>query len=157
MRTRRTRRIVLVGLALCALVLVTACGPDAPPPPPSPAAADILARHNYLRGLNGMGGLSVDGAMQANAQFHADRLAAGATGCGSLWHSPELASWYPGVLAGENISCVTGCPTSGEQPFNLWMSSPPHKANILRPEFTDVGIATSCNGAVMMVVAQYRS
>ena len=37
------------------------------------------------------------------------------------------------------------------------MSSPPHKANILRPEFTYVGIAASCNGAVMMVVAQYRS
>lgn len=146
---------------LCALALVAACGPTVPPAAmesSSPAAADILARHNFARGVNGLGDLVVDGDMQAHAQYHADRLAAGAAGCaGSLWHSTELASWYPGQRVGENVACVPGCPGDGAAAFGLWWNSLPHKENILRPEFTHMGAATTCNGSVQLVVVQYRS
>lgn len=162
MRNRRTRRIVVTAMALFALALVAACGPPVPPPPPpapsSPVATDIVERHNYLRSLNGIGGLAVDGGMQANAQLHADRLASGPTSCsGSLRHSPELGSWYPGSYAGENVACVPGCPTGGGGAFDMWLNSPPHKANVLQPAYAKIGVATKCNGSVMMVVAQYRS
>lgn len=158
MRSARTGRILLLVGALAAFVLLAACDPPPPPPPSSPAAADIVERHNYLRSLNRAGPLVADAGMQANAQLHADRLVAGAASCAApLWHSPELGAWYPGTLSGENVACVPGCPTSGQQPFDLWMNSPPHAANVLRPEFTRIGVATQCNGSVMMVVAQYRS
>lgn len=158
MRSRRARRITLAVAALLAFALVAAACTPEPPPPSSPAAADIVERHNYLRGLGGLGGLTVDGGMQANAQLHADRLAAGATTCaGALWHSSELASWYPGVTAGENVACVTGCPSDGATVIDLWMDSPPHRANVLRPDFAFIGVATRCNGTLMTAVAHYRS
>lgn len=160
MRHRRAVRIVVVVVALSALVLVAACGPPDPPPPSSPAAADIVERHNYIRGLDGVGALTVDGEMQAHAQLHADRLAAGASGCvGTLWHSSiaELGSWYPAQSSAENVACVSGCPTSGQQAFDLWMASPSHHDNMVRPDFAFIGVATRCTGSVMMVVAQYRS
>jgi uncharacterized protein YkwD len=158
MRSRRLRRIVLTAAALFAFVFVAACGPDAPPPPSSPAAADSVARHNDVRAINGIGGLTVDGAMQANAQYHADRLASGASSCGAtLWHSGELATWYAGFSAGENIACVPGCPDNAEAAFTMWLASAPHAANVTNPGYTRIGVATSCNGSVQMVVAQYRS
>lgn len=116
----------------------------------------MVARHDYVRSLEGLPGLIVDGAMQANAQHHADRLAAGSNGCGNLWHSPELAAWYGGSAAAENLACVGGCPADAGVAFDLWLASPAHAANIYGP-FARIGVATACNGSVQMVVAHYRS
>jgi uncharacterized protein YkwD len=157
MRHRARRITVVVGLLLGALVLA-ACTPAAPPPM-SPAVADMVERHNYLRGLNGLAGLAVDGGAQANAQFHADRLASRPGSCAQapLWHSGELGSWYPGTTAGENVACVPGCPNDANQAFDMWLASPGHSANIFRPAFGAIGVGIACNGTVQFVVAQYHS
>jgi len=149
-------------MALCAFVLVAACGPPDPPPPPpaplSPAAADVADRANHLRSLRGTPSLQADASLRANAQFHADRLAAGATTCfGTLWHSPELSSWYAGFTAAENIACITGCPSDGAAAVDLWWNDPPHRDNMMRADFTRIGVATRCSGSVEMVVAHFRS
>jgi uncharacterized protein YkwD len=60
-------------------------------------------------------------------------------------------------MAGENVACVPGCPTSAAQPFGMWLASPPHSANVHRREFTRIGVATACNGSIQMMVAQYAS
>lgn len=152
----RRRRIVLVVFALLALALVAACAPA--PPPSSPAGADAVERHNYLRGLNGIGSLAVDGGLQANAQLHADRLAAGAATCtGRLWHSSEMGAWYPGVLSAENVACVPGCPDNAEMAIGLWARSAPHAANMFNAAYSHIGVATQCNGTLQIVVAHYRS
>lgn len=143
---------------LAVLALVAACAPPPPPPSSSPAATDIVERHNYLRGLSGLGAFTVDGGMQANAQFHADRVAGSVRSCSqALWHSGELGAWYGGHFAGENVACVPGCPNDGKAVFDMWWNSPPHHANIVRPSYTFLGVATSCNGSVMIAVAHYRS
>ena len=161
MRTRRTRRILLSCLALLAFAFVAACGPSVPPAPPiasTPQADDLVARTNYLRSLGGQGAMTVDGSMQAHAQAHAARLAAGTTSCsGALWHSPELASWYSGLSAAENLACVPGCPKDAGQAFQLWWDSPSHHANMMNPAYGFTGTAANCNGSVMIVVGQYRS
>lgn len=157
----RRRRIILLALATSALVLVAACGPAAPPPPPppsSPAAADVVDRINELRSTNGLGALDVDGSMQANAQLHADRLAAGATTCtGLLWHSPELGSWYAGSAAYENLACVSGCPSDGGFAIDLWWNSSVHRDNLMQADVHRIGVATQCSGSVEVMVAQLRS
>ena len=153
MRMTRTRRIVLVSVALLGLLLIAACGA------PSPQAQDMIDRHNYARSQRGLQPLNVDGAAQIRAQVHADRLAAGAASCSSvqLWHSPELASWYAGTSAGENAACVPGCPSNGATAFGMWLNSPGHAANIFKPQFNSIGVAMSCNGRVQITVAQYHS
>jgi uncharacterized protein YkwD len=120
-------------------------------------AVDLAAHHNYLRALAGRGPLRLDGWIQVFAQYHADRLAAGATTCGNLWHSPELATWYAGYAAGENIACLPGCPTDGRRAFELWVHSPPHAANVFHPDYGVLGVGATCNGRVQMVVAHYRT
>lgn len=155
-RTRistRARRIVLASVAVLGLLLIAACGP------PSPPAQDAIDRHNYYRNVKGLGPLNVSAAAQIRAQVHADRVAAGAASCASvqLWHSPELASWYAGMSAGENMACVPGCPTDGKTAFDMWVASPGHLRNIVNPAYNNIGVATSCTGRVQIVVAQYHS
>lgn len=165
MRNRRTRRVLLALTAVLALGLVAAaCGPTlapAPPAPMTPQSQQIVDSTNYLRGLGGTAGMTVDGNMQANAQFAADRVAGRIRDCNLLSgsdHSPELASWYPGVSAAENLACVPGCPDNGGNTvFNLWWNSAPHRANMMNPAYTYTGVATSCNGSVMIAAGQYRS
>jgi len=165
-RNRRTRRIVLVLTAIAAFaVIAAACGPTlapAPPGPMSPQSQQIVDSTNYLRGLGGWYFPTVDGNMQVNAQFAADRVA-GQVGdsCSNLTgslHSPELASWYPGVSSAENLACVPGCPPNGgDTIFGMWWNSPSHQANMMNGAYTYTGVATNCNGSVMIAVGQYRS
>lgn len=165
MPSRRTRRIVLASTAVVAFALIAAaCGPTLAPAPPiasTPQADDVVARTNYLRSLGGTGGMGVDGNMQGHAKFAADRVAAAVgDSCQNLsgsMHSQELASWYPGVSSAENLACVPGCPPDGGQIFGLWWNSPSHNRNMMNSAYTYTGVATVCNGSVMIAVGQYRS
>jgi uncharacterized protein YkwD len=49
---------------------------------------------------------------------------------------------YQGNWFGENI--VVGFPTA-ETAMNWWMNSPGHRANILDPQFTEIGVALAYN------------
>lgn len=53
-----------------------------------------------------------------------------------------LAARYPSnnAITGENIAAATGPRGSPAGIVDLWMHSPPHRENILRPEFTQVGV-----------------
>lgn len=158
--SRRTRRLlVLVAAVLSIGMLAAACDPaPAPPPPPlGPAATDVLKRHQDFRAFFALPQLQIDGDMTDHAQFAADRLAAGATDCSPLRHSPELGTWYGGTSYGENVACVSGCPADGAQVWNLWLNSPPHLANIARPVYERIGIGVACSGVVAMYVVQFRS
>lgn len=155
MRSRRNRRVVVAAAAVLAMLFVAACTPA--PPPSSPAALDNSVRQNYVRELNGIPGMWVDGSLQANAQMHAERLAAAASDCSRLWHSGEMASWYGGHTWGENVACVPGCPNDAGQVVNMWLGSPVHAGNVFNAAFGLIGVGVSCNGSVQLVVAHYRS
>lgn len=163
---RRRRRSLLIALATAAVAMIVfaACDPAPPPPPPPNAAqnaaaakSDMVARTNYMRSVAGLQVEAVDGTLANFAQFHADRLAAGATSCSSIWHSGEAYSWYAGRSWGENVACVGGCPADAGGAFEMWRNSPGHNANIYKPEFARIGIGVSCSGSVQMVVAHYTS
>ena len=53
-----------------------------------------------------------------------------------------LAAGYPSdnAITGENIAWAAGRRASPGQVVDLWMNSPPHRENILRGEFTEVGL-----------------
>ncbi|MBN1527448.1 MAG: CAP domain-containing protein [Thermoleophilaceae bacterium] len=53
-----------------------------------------------------------------------------------------LAAGYPAdnAYTGENIAWAGGRRASPWEIVDLWMHSPPHRENILRPGFTEVGI-----------------
>jgi uncharacterized protein YkwD len=53
-----------------------------------------------------------------------------------------LAAGYPSnnALTGENIAWAAGRRASPFEVVDLWMHSPPHRENILRREFTEIGL-----------------
>jgi uncharacterized protein YkwD len=157
MRDRRIHRILFVVVALIALFVLAACAPPPPSASLSPAGNDVFAKHWVYRSAHGIPVLGLDDGATANAQFHAERLAGGSRDCSNLWHSREMGSWYAGYAWGENIACVPGCPNDATMAWNMWLSSPPHLANIENPVFERIGVGEACNGAVQMVVTHFRS
>jgi uncharacterized protein YkwD len=66
---------------------------------------------------------------------------------GALAHRPDLGSLLHSCSAsrvGENIAYGN---VSADQMVAMWMSSPGHRANILRPEFTHLGVGVARTGS----------
>ena len=126
------RRLVITGLLLAGVAW--AC----------PAQADpaLLAAINAERQRAGLGRLQADAALDAAAAAHAADLAR----CGQLSHSGCDGSELPDRLrragyiytfAAENIALG---PEDAAATLAAWLDSPPHRANLLRAEPTEVGI-----------------
>ena len=100
-------------------------GPGAPV-----CASDVLTCVNQIRAYYGLHALSNNSSLNATAQACADRMAAS----GQMTHSAYPGGWS---TWGENIAEGYG---SSVSVFNAWMASPGHRANILRPTFTQMGL-----------------
>jgi len=100
-----------------------------------------LVRHD--RAAHNVRSISLDTAYAAQAQAHAQAMANG----GRLYHSPlHLA---PGECSkGENVG-EAGTVTQVE---HLFMNSPPHRANILNPQYDHVAIGVVRQGGRAWVV-----
>jgi uncharacterized protein YkwD len=106
-------------------------GPGAPV-----CASDVLTCVNQIRAYYGLRPLSSNGSLNAAAQACADRMASS----GQMTHSAPPGGWG---TWGENIAEGFG---SSVAVFNAWMASPGHRANILRPTFTQMGIGHVSSG-----------
>lgn len=98
----------------------------------------ILSSTNSTRSAQGLGPLNSNAGLNAVALEWSKQMAAS----NELYHNPNVGSQIPAgwEMWGENVAYVQGYPDPGKQIFQNWMNSPPHKTNILKPEFTDIGI-----------------
>ena len=146
-RTTRVTEALLRG-ALALVLLTAGCSPAARgQAPPSSATPDdyataLLAATNDARTAQGLVALDPsDCATGAAAQRAQDLV-----GAASLEHAPldpVLDACGPATTAAENLS------TASEDPAEVvaaWMSSPGHRANILDPALTEVGVACVPDG-----------
>lgn len=105
----------------------------------------IVTLTNSDRKENGLGTLSVNPTLQAAAQlklndmikygYFAHTSPSGIT----PWHWFEAAG-YNFVYAGENLAINFD---ESEDVQRAWLNSPTHRANVLSPNFTEIGIATA--------------
>lgn len=125
----------------------------------------LLASTNQQRTSNGLGSLTLNTMLNAAAQAKAEDMVAK-----DYWAhtSPDgrqpwsfiLATGYSYSIAGENLAY--GALTS-ESAVQAWMHSPGHRANILKPEFREVGFgyANASNyqgsGPQTVIVAMYTA
>jgi len=113
-------------------------------------AQDLLALTNQARAAAGLAPLTWSAGIAAMAQNWSQSMAGDATVCAvpPLAHNPSYKDQTPGnwTKVGENVGCAE--PASTTVIFNAWMGSGGHKENILRPEFTHIGIgwAVTANG-----------
>lgn len=110
----------------------------------------VLALINAERLSRGLSALAADGQLSFAAKFHSGQqakrgLAAHALG-GVTAPTPSSRLDYAGYdawnLYGENVAVGF---TSASEVVTAWMNSPPHQANILSANFTEIGIGVAAD------------
>ncbi|MFD3485470.1 CAP domain-containing protein [Streptomyces sp. NPDC058665] len=104
--------------------------------------SDVVALTNAERGSAGLRPLAGDPRLTAAAQAHSDDMVA--RGFYSHTGLDGRQPWDRAVAAGcthrvigENIACGQRSPA---EVVRGWMDSPGHRANILKPDFTHIGV-----------------
>lgn len=152
LRVRRTARwVAALSLTVTALVGSAASAGTALASP----AGDLASATNTARVFAGVAPLTVNAQLNAIAQAWANKLAA----AGVLSHNPvlrtQVSDW---TVLGENVGMAGDVPTVQA----AFMHSPEHKANILDPRYTQMGVGSatsiypSCGCAVLWVVVDFR-
>jgi uncharacterized protein YkwD len=134
--------------------------------------AALVVRVNAMRAAHGLSKLHVSSALRSAAAAHSREMAArgyfGHNSADGSSFSQRIARYYrPGGYrrwsVGENLAY--GSPDIGAaEALKLWLSSPPHRANLLDPSWRDMGLSavhsTSApgvygNAAVTIVTADF--
>jgi uncharacterized protein YkwD len=151
----KARRWVAVLVATGALALVgAACAPAAPPVGSQSCGPDattntIFAYTNNSRAANGLAPLVWNGQLGCLALSWSQYLAS----TNGFYHrdlnavirSPGYGGYH---TLGENILQGPASLSAADM-HNLWMNSPDHRANILSPAYTSMGIGLAyANGSV---------
>jgi uncharacterized protein YkwD len=159
-RTRIHQRLGAFGFTavvgvMGAGALVRSCAPAAPSAPAAPAAprapvsapmtiaSPVVDLVNQQRAAAGLPALAENGPLDSSAIGQSTDQAtrrlmthAGANGSDAgvriSWVGYRWRTWGENVAAGQ---------TTADQVMGAWMASAGHRANILNPAFTDIGIA----------------
>jgi uncharacterized protein YkwD len=154
----RVRTIALAAgaMAVLAFSLAVAAPADAGRVPtavalqdPAAAADDFVARINQLRASKGLGALSVDGELTAQANQWAGTMA----NAGRIFHASDLsvgitANWSK---LGENVG--VGGDTASL--FQAFVNSPTHYDNLVDPAYTRVGVGVVHAGGRMYTAHRF--
>jgi Cysteine-rich secretory protein family len=142
---------LLAGLILAASVVT-------PWVAASPARADswsdamaFVGPINALRASHGLGQLAVDTRLMGLGNWWSGQMA----GAGKLSHNGNLGAMLPSgwTLGGENVG-YGGDAVSLE---NAFANSPEHLANMLKPEYTAIGVGVVWSGTTMWVTEDYMA
>jgi uncharacterized protein YkwD len=112
-------------------------------------AAQVLALTNAQRSKAGCRPLAVDSRLTRVAQQHSTDMArrsyfSHTDPSGHTWEQRQVsAGWSANRTGGENIARG---PSDARTVMNGWMSSPPHRQNILDCQFTTIGVGYSPRG-----------
>lgn len=140
------RFVVLTLVALLSTLVVAVPAVDSQTAPaPAVASATValpgndfafVGAINAQRQAHGLPALTMLGSMQQAARWWTDELVRGSY----LAHAPNIATGLPSNWrrAGENA----GRGATVQSLMAAFMASPSHRANILDPDFTHIGVAT---------------
>jgi uncharacterized protein YkwD len=105
----------------------------------------MLCGVNLVRRTYGLGAVRGSGVLNRSAYLKARavrRCGFSHTPCGmSFTRTFQSAGYLPARAFGENLAWGTGDLGSPVQTLSAWLRSPPHRANMLRRGWRDLGIA----------------
>ena len=109
--------------------------------------AAVLCLHNEERAEHGLGKLKANKKLREAARGHSTFMVRA-----SRFEHGDLAgrirqAGYRGWTYGENIAWGTGRLATAGEIHRAWMNSPGHRANILRPQFREIGIGIALGAA----------
>ncbi|ACQ80368.1 SCP-like extracellular [Beutenbergia cavernae DSM 12333] len=153
--TRRAGRRGGLSVVAALLALAFLVAPPATAPALASVGGDVAAHVNGSRAAAGLGGLAWEPGLAAVAQAWSEQMAA----AGDLSHNPAVGDQIPAgwTTWGENVAWSTAPSAAG---FHAsLMESPGHRANILSPAFTSIGVgyavAADGSGYLTQVFAAY--
>src|SRR5579859_1362842 len=148
--SRRITGLVATVVLAAAMVAPWVAAPSAHADSRSDAMA-FVGPINALRAARGLAPLTVDTRLTGLATWWSGKMAAAAF----LSHNGSLASMLPAgwTLGGENVG--TG-PSSGSLE-SAFENSPEHFANMMRPEFTAIGVGVVWSGSTMWVTEDFTA
>jgi uncharacterized protein YkwD len=105
------------------------------------AEASLLRAVNQTRAAHGLAPVHLDAALERAARAHSAEMLRGERFAhGAVF--ARLASFHvSGPVLGENLAWGTGSYGTASGIVAAWLASPEHRANLLRPGFTRIGIA----------------
>jgi uncharacterized protein YkwD len=124
--------------ALGALVLVVPSTGSAGPL--SRSETSLLNAINHVRAQHHLRPLHEDARLERAARFHSREMLASGVFTHGAFASRMVRFDVAGRLAGENIAWGTGGYGTPQGILTAWLHSPPHRANLLRPSFSRIGI-----------------
>jgi uncharacterized protein YkwD len=107
----------------------------------SRSESSLLREMNRVRAAHGLGRLSADTHLQRAARSHSREMIATNVFQHGAFGSRMLQFNVTGRLAGENLAWGTGARGTAQGIVTAWLASPEHRANLLRPSFTRIGIS----------------
>lgn len=132
--------MVRVLRGLLAVMIAIAVGTVVVPTAQASEVGSILASVNRARADAGLAPLTLNSGLSSVASAWSGHLADSGTCPEALAHNPSFSSQIPGgwSRAGENVACNQPADPDGLE--SQWMASAGHRANILNPAYTDIGI-----------------
>jgi len=129
----------VVAVAVIALILSSAAT-AATSATLSRAEASLLSVMNQVRAAHGLRPLHADARLERAARRHSSRMLRS----GTFFHGSVAARIRrAGVRAprvGENLAWGAGPYARARAIVNMWLASPGHRANLLRPGYRIVGV-----------------
>jgi uncharacterized protein YkwD len=109
--------------------------------------AAVQCLTNQTRAARGLRTLKFNDKLRRAAESHSAWMVSA-----SRFEHGDLAGrirsvGYTGWTYGENIAWATGRLATAREIHRSWMNSPGHKANILRPQFREIGIGVALGAA----------
>ena len=154
--TKRTWKIFGISAFIAALIIIFFSGifpvedlfarlPKLCPPTAAVDASDVVTLTNENRTDDGLPALAENPLLMQAAQDKANDMAANSYYAHVSPDGKSPLYWlqlvgYHYLNAGENLVIDR---TTSEQVVDAWMASPDHRANILRPQFTEVGVGVA--------------
>jgi uncharacterized protein YkwD len=102
--------------------------------------SSLLREMNRVRAQHGLGRLTADTHLQRAARSHSREMLGSNVFEHGAFSNRMVRFNVTGHLAGENLAWGTGAYGTPPGIVSAWLASPEHRANLLRPSFTRVGI-----------------
>ena len=109
----------------------------------SSSEASLLAAVNATRASYGLRPLAADGTLTRAARAHSRAMIAQRSFSHGAFARRLVSFGVRGPVVGENLAWGAGPLAQAKAIVQMWLRSPEHRANLLRPGFSRVGLGLS--------------
>ena len=136
---RKNHVLIVFATVFAAFLLI----PAALAAPSSSSALSVLRAVNATRVAHGLQPFRLDGRLGTAARAHSTDMVRRNYFAHGDFHGRMVAFHVRGPAAGEDLAWGSGSYGEASSIVREWLASPEHRANLLRPGFTRIGIGVA--------------